>query len=276
MINKEEVTIIIPVYNEASSIEQVLTDIQDNYYGSEIIVINDGSVDGTIEKIGSFDIKIIHHHNNKGYGAALKSGIKLAKNNIIVSIDADGQHDVKDIKLLLQYADLFDMVVGRRTGKSNIKLWKDVGRYILSFFANMAVGFKIHDVNSGLRIYKKNVISKYLDFLPNSFSFTTTSTLISIFNSHKIKFIPINVYACKGAKVSFKSGFVSLAKILILSFLFKPARGILLMLYILDVCLFLVACALRSKLLLFSILLSFMIVVMVDKLCQCDKNLISS
>ena len=155
MITVEEITIIIPVYNEGPSLQKVLLDIQENYYDSEIIVINDGSTDDTINKIKGFNVKVIQHHINKGYGAALKSGIKLAKNNIIISIDADGEHDVKDIKSLLRYIDSFDMVVGKRVGRTDLYSWKNAGRRILNIFADIAVGFKIPDINSGLRIYKK-------------------------------------------------------------------------------------------------------------------------
>ncbi len=273
MIKREDLTIIIPVYNEEQTIEQVLIDVQENYYGSEIIVVDDGSTDSTKDKLKNFNIKVVSHHNNKGYGAALKTGIHIAENNIIATIDADGQHDVKDIKLLLPHIELFDMVVGRRIERFNSSLWRRVGKYILNIAANKAVGLNIPDINSGLRVFKKDILIRYLAFVSDTFSFYTTSTLALLFNMHKIKYVPVVIRPRKDkSKISMRSGIISLSKILILSLIFKPARGVLLILYMVFINLLLVELFLIRKPMHFITLLIFLVIVIIGDKCLQNKT----
>jgi glycosyltransferase involved in cell wall biosynthesis len=130
MNKKKNISIIIPSYNEELAIEEVLREVVRYYKNSEIIVIDDGSTDTTKEKIGQFNTKVITHRKNRGYGAAIKTGIQNASNDIIVTIDADGEHSVKDIEVLLKDSEPFDMVVGKRTGLVDKKMWRKAGRYV--------------------------------------------------------------------------------------------------------------------------------------------------
>lgn len=144
-------------------------------------------------KLEKFDIKVIRHENNKGYGAALKTGIKNASGDIIITIDADNTYFPRDIQRLVQFGDRYDMVVGARV--------IDAGRHF-SFHQKLAKGFiclllrmifkqEILDVNSGLRLMRKSVVEKYLPILPDSFSFTASITLAMLLDNHKIKYVPI-------------------------------------------------------------------------------------
>lgn len=277
----EKISIILPVFNEESAVEEVLTDILKNYKNSEVIVIDDGSTDSTKERLSKFNIKILTHKNNRGYGAALKTGIRNAVNDIIVTIDADGEHSAKDIDLLISNFDSFDMLVGKRIINIENKLWKKTGKFILCKIANLAAGLAIPDINSGLRVFRKSAILNYLDILPDSFSFHTTSTLLFIFNSYKIKYIPVKVYPRKGnSKVTLQSGINSLKKIMVISSIFKPARALVLVLYLLSVALSLtlfIFFLISGKSLLplsFALLFIILFILPLDILSRSKKDLI--
>lgn len=200
-MNQIKTSIIIPAYNEENGIEKVITDIK-RYLNQEceIIVVNDGSIDRTkqiIEKISG--IVIIHHLKNRGYGAALKSGIKKSQGKHILIIDADGTYPIESISDLLNHKENYDMVVGARTGsKIQIPVLRKPIKWILNQLANYLTKTKIPDLNSGLRIIKKDVLNHFIHLLPDGFSFTTTITLALLTNNYRVKYLSINYYKRKG------------------------------------------------------------------------------
>lgn len=198
-------SMLVPVYNEIKSVKQVLNNLLDvlNRLGipAELIVINDGSSDGTekILEIYSNRIKIITHQENKGYGAALKTGIRQAYYSIIAMIDADETYPNKDLPKLFEQIKTCDMVVGARTGRDvNIPLLRRPAKWLLNKLANYLVETKIPDLNSGFRIFRKEIVENYLHILPNRFSFTTTLTLAMIADGYQVKYEPINYYKREG------------------------------------------------------------------------------
>ena len=206
---KEKISVVIPVYNEQESIISTLKDIssvlEKKEIDYEIIVVNDGSTDKTAETVGEFirgeynNIKIISHDWNLGYGAALKTGIKTSVNEIIVITDADGTYPNDEIPRLLSYIDSHDMVVGARTGKNvKIPLVRKPAKWMINQLANYLSGYKIPDLNSGLRVMKKELIEKYIQYLPDGFSFTTTITLALLTNKYQVKYISIDYMTRKG------------------------------------------------------------------------------
>jgi len=206
--NKKQISIIIPAYNEESKIGEILDvltsniGLQDMDY--EIIVVNDGSSDRTAEIIKKYDVRLIEHEQNKGYGASLKTGIYYAQYNIIAITDADGTYPVNKIPELVSFIDEYDMVVGARVGDNvNLPLIRRPAKWILNKYANYLVRYKIPDLNSGLRIFKKDVYEKFRGILPPGFSFTTTITLAFLSNDHRIKYIPID-YFKRGGKSKIK------------------------------------------------------------------------
>jgi glycosyltransferase involved in cell wall biosynthesis len=190
-----EITVIIPAYNEEEGIGEVIDKIKgtmENIKSSyEIAVIDDGSTDGTAAIVKEKGVKLIQHPYNKGYGAALKTGVKNAKGNIVLFIDADVQQNADDIPRLLEPMGEYDMVVGRRAKGSKIPLIRRVGKSILSVLANYLAGQKIPDLNSGFRAIKKEIVMKYMGILPDTFSFTTTITLATIKEGFNLKYVPI-------------------------------------------------------------------------------------
>ncbi len=202
-MNKKTYSIVIPVYNEEKSIQKTIEEIRifstkDVY---EIIVVDDGSTDDTCLSIPADEVKLIRHSRNRGYGAALKTGISNARNECIVITDADGTYPNKRIPELVEMYEKgnFDMVVGARVGKNvKIPLIRRPAKWFIANLANYLTDTKIPDINSGLRVMRKDVVKKYLNILPDGFSFTSTITLAMLTNGCSVEYVPIDYFERKG------------------------------------------------------------------------------
>lgn len=194
---KQGISIIIPAYNEESSVALTIKQIKDvmkkNKWEHEIIVVDDGSTDKTAQKIRKEKVKLLQHPYNIGYGAALKTGIRNSKYEIILIMDADGSYSPRNIPKLVKNVKNFDMIIGIRTqsNKEVTHLRKPL-RWITNKFASYLAGKKISDVNSGMRIFRKSFIQEIMKKLPDKFSFTTTSTLLGINKGLRILEVPIS------------------------------------------------------------------------------------
>lgn len=197
-------SVIVPVYNEERAIGEVVSQIKEVVStlkkGYEIIVVDDGSTDNSLKILQEIKgIRIIRHPYNKGYGATIKTGIKVAQYEWVLIIDGDGTYPVKDIPRLLQYTDRYDMVVGARTGKSvAVPLLRRPAKFLLTTMANFLAERKIPDLNSGLRVFRKSVALEFFHLIPSGFSFTATITLACLTNEYTVKYVPINYYKRKG------------------------------------------------------------------------------
>jgi prepilin-type processing-associated H-X9-DG protein len=190
-VDQSDVTIIIPAYNERDAIGAVVQDLKAALPGAEIIVVNDGSTDETEERARIAGAHIIRHDSRLGYGAALKSGIAHSSRAYVLFCDGDGQHSIDDVRRLIEACDGYDMVVGARTAESHTPFLRKPGKLILKWFANFIAGVNIPDLNSGLRILKRDVLVRYLHLMPLGFSFSTTSTFAMLKANRRFKFIPI-------------------------------------------------------------------------------------
>ena len=192
-----DATIVIPAYNEAKGIGPVLDELEETvaaYPGTlEVIIVDDGSTDGTEAIVRERGVKLVRHEVNKGYGAALKSGIRQASHPVIVITDADGTYDNKYIPEILSWMDHYDMVVGARTGDAvHIPLVRKPAKWTLNSIANLLADETIPDLNSGLRAFRKSVAEEFFYLLPNGFSFTTTITLAMLARNYAVKYLPID------------------------------------------------------------------------------------
>jgi glycosyltransferase involved in cell wall biosynthesis len=196
----EGLSVIIPAYNEEDGINKVLSDLKLSLDGldmpREYIVVDDGSSDGTSEVLRTIEyIKVIRHARNEGYGAAIKRGMEEARYDWVCITDADGTYPNEKIPELLSAMGENDMVVGARVLKGvNIPLVRRPAKWILNRLADYLAQQKIPDLNSGLRVFRKQVAECYLNILPDRFSFTTTITLAMLCNNFKVHFIPIDYH----------------------------------------------------------------------------------
>jgi len=201
-----EFSLIIPVYNEeresfSNSIRELLQSLWHENW--EIIVVDDGS-DEKLEGLnilGMDRMKIIRHKRNRGYGAALKTGISNARNECIVITDADGTYPNERIPELVKIFQegSYDMVVGARVGrKVKIPLIRKPAKWFITKLASYLTGKEIPDLNSGLRVMKKEVVERYIRILPDGFSFTSTITLATLTNGHSVKYVPIDYFKRNG------------------------------------------------------------------------------
>lgn len=188
-------SIIVPAYNEEDAISETISNINriltDRKISFELLIVDDGSTDSTLEMAKKSEVaKVIKHPINKGYGAALKTGILNARGDWILIIDADGTYPVETIPTLYEYCKDYDMVVGARNGKDvHIPLIRRPGKFILSKMANYLTGVKIPDLNSGFRIFKKEIALKFFNILPLGFSFTTTITIACLSYGYSVKYV---------------------------------------------------------------------------------------
>lgn len=198
-----KLSVVIPVYNEQDSIQEVIVSLQEILSKAkvdyELIIVNDGSTDNSgriLEKIKG--IKLIYHPYNKGYGASLKTGIKAARNNLILMMDGDGTYPADAIPGLLRYADAYDMISGARMRNAHIPLSRRPAKFILSVLADFLTGRKIPDINCGMRLIKKDNVQKFFHILPSRFSFAITHLLACLTNDSSVKFVPIDYFKREG------------------------------------------------------------------------------
>ncbi len=194
------VSIVIPAYNEeggiSSSIRDVKKSMDDSGIEYELLIVNDGSKDKTAEIAAQEGATVIDLPENQGYGAALKAGIRKSKYEIIVITDADGTYPAERIPGLIGELGDYDMVVGARTG-ANVAapLIRKPAKWFLRKLASYLAGRTIPDLNSGLRVMRKDLIRRFVHLLPQGFSFTTTITLASLCSGCFVKYISIDYHA---------------------------------------------------------------------------------
>jgi glycosyltransferase involved in cell wall biosynthesis len=198
-------SIVIPCFNEEGSIAKTVEEIlarldKVGHKSLEIIVVNDGSSDGTAERLelllsnhAGQPLRVIHHRRNLGYGAALKSGIMRSHADYICITDADGTYPNDRIPDFLQRATDHDMVVGARIGEDvTYSKLRSIPKLILVPWVSFLCGGAVPDMNSGLRVFRRDVALRFLQLLPDGFSFTTTITICMMRNRYDVVFVPIS------------------------------------------------------------------------------------
>jgi glycosyltransferase involved in cell wall biosynthesis len=190
-MTEAKVSVVIPAFNESQSIADLIQGIQRQYPDFEIVVIDDGSDDNTAAVASDAGARVYSHPYNIGNGAAVKSGIRVATGDILVFMDADGQHDPDDIGKMLEYLPEFDMVVGARIKGSQSSMGRAFGNRIYNWLGSYVTKFKIEDLTSGFRAIKTEVVRNFLYLLPNTYSYPTTITLGVLRTGRSLKYVPI-------------------------------------------------------------------------------------
>ena len=224
------VSVVIPAYGEAGHIAEqihaVRRVLERSGWTYEIIVVDDGSSDDTAQYAARAGVRVLRHRRNRGYGAALKTGIRVAQHPWILITDADGTYPPEAIPELLAAASENDMVVGARVGQTvRIPLVRRPAKWFLGRLASYLAGRNLPDLNSGLRLMRKELVEHYLHLLPSGFSFTTTITLAAACNDHPFDYVPINYAARLGqSKIRSRHAYDFLILILRTIVFFNPLK----------------------------------------------------
>ena len=225
-------SVIIPAYNEelviGPVIKRLVTHLDNLNRTYEVLVVSDGSTDETNRVVKGFEspVRLIELPYNIGNGAAIKTGIRRAHGEIIICMDADGQHRPEDVERFLKDCERFDMVVGARSKGSQAGIHRSIANGVYNLFASYVTGRRIEDLTSGFRAMKTNVAKRFVGLLPNGFSYPTTITLSMMRAGYSVKYIPIDTEQRVGeSKIRiFSDGPKFLLVIMKICMLFSPLK----------------------------------------------------
>jgi glycosyltransferase involved in cell wall biosynthesis len=226
----KELTIVVPAYNEAAAIGQTIEALtavlaKANIDG-EIVIVDDGSTDGTGDAAEKAGVRVIRLPENSGYGFALKTGIAETNSKFVAIIDADGTYPAEKLPDMLALCQNADMVVGDRgAAMKNVQWIRRPPKWILNTLANMLADRKIPDLNSGLRVFKRSSLERFVPLLPDGFSFTTTITLSMLCSKLRVIYTPIT-YAKRVGQSSMRptAFFTFILLVLRIIVFFQPLR----------------------------------------------------
>lgn len=223
----EDLSIVIPAFNEEEGIKKVLDGITRKFPGAEIIVIDDGSSDDTLRNGLSIpNVIVLQHIFNRGYGAALKTGTAAATKDYVAWFDADNEHQIEDLVAMYDaiHGKPLAAVFAQRISKS-VSGVRGVGKLLIRILARMLQFNAGHDLNCGLRIFRREIICGYLSLLPDGYSASLTTTVLFVERDYPIALHPVTTGQRTGtSKVVLSDGFAALMQVLNLIMLFAPMR----------------------------------------------------
>ncbi len=234
------ISILIPAFNEDACIQETIHEVRSvmdaTGFCYELIVIDDGSSDDTAAQARAAGVEVVSHPANGGYGLSLKTGIRHARYDWCAILDADATYPVRQLPELLSYIPAFDMVVGARTGKVyQGSFFKRTGRAFLTLAVEYVVGLRIPDVNSGMRVFRKEIALAHTRRISAGFSFTTTITLAMLLEHHFVRYVPIEYYPRVGqSKVRFSTDILRMLQIVSSAMLYYNPLKLFLMVCFLD------------------------------------------
>jgi glycosyltransferase involved in cell wall biosynthesis len=228
--HSDYISVIIPAFNEENVIGKVVSGVKEilehEGYQYEILVIDDGSVDNTADVATEAGADVLCRPYNMGNGAAVKHGIRNAKGKYLVMLDADGQHDPRDIPRMLNYFPEYDMVVGARSRESEGELPRNLANFLYNLLASYVVGHQVEDLTSGFRAIKGSLAKRVAYLFPNGYSYPSTSTIIVFRMGYGVKYVPIIAKTRIGiSKIKMlRDGFRFLLIIIRIGIFFAPSR----------------------------------------------------
>lgn len=225
-----QLSVVIPAYNEGAqvvpTVDRIRSVLLEAGIVHEIIIVDDGSKDDTFEHAQSTGANVIRMPQNGGYGRALKAGVAVSQAQFVAIIDADGTYPAEPLPEMLALARFNDMVTGHRgAAMENVPLARRPAKKMLNWIASKLAGHRITDLNSGLRVFRKEALTQYLHLLPNAFSFTTTITLCMLASGRPTAYIPITYGKRVGSSKIKPSDFLRfMALIVRMTAYFQPLR----------------------------------------------------
>jgi glycosyltransferase involved in cell wall biosynthesis len=228
-------TILIPAYNEADSLKTLLPEVIDfaRQKGWFVIVVDDGSTDQTPQILRDYSsdnpfFKVFTHKLNKGYGGALKTGLRNVKTDLVVTFDADGQHQLNSIEEMFQVIQTSqaDLIVGKRQESLRKSFYRSLGKWLIRSVARLLMPIPVHDLNSGLKMYRSSVAKKYLAACPDTMAFSDIITLVLVNHRYKVIEHPVIVVERQSGKsaISFSAAVDTLLEIINIVLWLKPLR----------------------------------------------------
>lgn len=193
-------TILLPAFNEEEAITQVLDDIlavmEPSNIPYELMVLDDGSTDGTRAACDArLKVKVVTHQHNRGNGAARTTGVKAARGRYVLMMDADGTYPAADIPAMLKEAENADMVIGARTSeKGTLKVLRSSAKNLIRLLASYMTQTHIPDLNSGMRIMRRELVPQFFSILPTTHSWVSTITMAFLSSGYTVKWMPIAYY----------------------------------------------------------------------------------
>ena len=221
-----KLSIVIPAYNEEEGIVETLKQLISSFPDSEIIVVDDGSTDSTVEYVTNFEtVNLIKHEFNRGYGSAIKTGMQSATRDYIAWFDADNEHNAENLKNMVEILESKKLVAVLGQRDRSINKIRGFGKFIIRLLAwSLDVKTGV-DLNCGLRVFRREIILRYLYLLPDKYSASMTSTIIMIERKYPFIFHPITINQRLGeSKVALSDGFEALILVLRAITLFSPIR----------------------------------------------------
>ncbi len=232
-----EVSVVLPVYQEHAVvrpvIQQLIQTLEASGRSFEIVAVDDGSTDGTVQVLEAAaaeypgQVRSVRHPYNKGNGAAIKTGIRSARGQIIVCMDADGQHDPDDLGRMLPLMADYDLVIGTRPARDGGTWHRSLANRFYNGLASWLTEFPIEDLTSGYRVFRASVVRRYVSLFPARFSYPTTSTLVFLKGGYNVKFVPIHIRPRQGGASKIRilrDGWHFVIIILKIVMLFEPLR----------------------------------------------------
>ena len=231
----KSLSIVIPCFNEAQSLPiflpELLAFVNERDY--RLIVTNDGSIDETLSIlqehfVGQTRCTIVNHKLNHGYGGAIKSGVKAAETDYVITIDADGQHYLKDVDNLYNQivAEDADMIVGSRKGQKEASAFRGLGKSLIRQVARLLMPLNIYDINSGMKIYNTSLAKKYLPLIPDTMAYSDIIALVFINQRHKVLELPIQIKPRLAGEstINVRTVYDTIIEIINIVVLFNPMR----------------------------------------------------
>ncbi len=192
-IESKNVTVIIPAFNESAAIVPLIESLVETLPGAEILVIDDGSTDDTASVAEKAGARVIQHAYNIGNGAAVKTGLRNASREMVVLMDADGQHQAADVPNIVAPLATYNMVVGERPASGQAGWHRLVANTVYNQLASYVSEFQVRDLTSGFRGMRTAEARRYLEILPNTFSYPTTLTLAYLRSGLTLRYVPIDI-----------------------------------------------------------------------------------